>query len=69
MTVGCGFRQEGGGAAFDLVVLDAQVVRVRAAVDGEIKEALAGSPSAVCKLGEILDVDADEAEVIVLEGS
>ena len=61
--------QEGDGALLGFVVLDGKMDGARAAVDGDIKEALAALAIGRLQLGQMLDVDVDEAEVIVLEGA
>ena len=59
--------QEGDRAGGQLVVLDGQVHPARAAVDGHIEEALAALAIGGLQLGQVLDVDVHEAEVVVLE--
>lgn len=59
--------QEGDGALLGFVVLDREVDGARAAVDGNIQEALAPLAVAELQLGQVLDVDADDAEVVVAE--
>ena len=59
--------QEGDCAGGQLVVLDRQVNPARAAVDGDIEEALAALAVSGSQLGQVLDVDVDEAEIVVLE--
>ena len=64
-----GFTQEGDGTRFGFVVLDGEMNRAQAAVDGDVEIALAPFAIDGLQLGEMLDVDMDEAEVIVLEGA
>src|SRR5215213_6318006 len=52
-----GLVQEGNGAAFGLVVLDGEVDRARAAVDGDIEVALAWFAIGGLQLGQRLDVE------------
>ena len=59
--------QEGDRACGQLVVLDRQMHPARAAVDGHIEEALAALAVGGSQLGQVLDVDVHEAEVVVLE--
>ena len=59
--------QEGDCAGGQLVVLDRQMHPTRAAVDGDIEEALAALAIGGSQLRQVLDVDVDEAEIIVLE--
>jgi hypothetical protein len=50
-----------------LVVLDGEVDGAGAPVDGDVEVALAPFAIGGLQLGQVLDVDMDEAEVIVLE--
>ena len=59
--------QEGDRAGGQLVVLDRQMHPARAAVDGDIEEALAALAIGGSQLGQVLDVDVHEAEIVVLE--
>ena len=59
--------QEGDRAGGQLIVFDRQVHPARAAVDGDIEEALAALAIGGSQLGQVLDVDVDEAKVVVLE--
>src|SRR3954452_14040311 len=61
------FAQEGDGAGVGVVVLDGKMDRARAAVDGDVERALAPLPIGGLQLGQGLDVDVHEGEVIVLE--
>src|SRR3954453_2933499 len=63
------FAQESDGTGFGFVVLDSEMDRARAAVDGDIEIALAPLTIGGLQLGQVLDVDMDKAEVIVLEGA
>ena len=63
------FAQESDGAGFGFVVLDGEVDRARAAVDGDVEIALAPFAIGGLQLGQMLDVDMHEAEVVVLEGA
>ena len=66
----CGrFAQESDGACLCLVVLDGQVDRARAAIDGDIEKALAPFAISGLQLGQMLDVNMDEAKVIVFESA
>src|SRR3712207_2383423 len=49
------------------VLLDHDVDGARAAVDGDVEVALAELAAADMELGQLLDVDVDEAEVVVAE--
>ena len=62
-----GFAPERDGAAPGLVVLDREVDRARAAVDGHEQEALAPLAVAGLPLWRMLDVNVHEARVIVSE--
>ena len=64
-----GFAQESDGTGFGFIVLDGEMDRARAAVDGDIEIALAPFAIGGLQLGQVLDVDMHEAEVIVLEGA
>src|SRR3954451_4013651 len=64
-----GLTEEGNGALLGLVVLDGEVDRAGAAIDGDIEVALAPFAIGGLQLGQVLDVDVREAEVIVLEGT
>src|SRR4051812_46323398 len=55
--------------ALGFIVLDGEVNRARAAVDGDIEVALAPVAIGGLQLGQMLDVDMDEAEVVVLEAA
>ena len=59
--------QEGDRACGQLVVFDRQVHPARTTVDGDIQEALAALAIGGPQLGQVLDVDVDEAEIVVLE--
>ena len=59
--------QEGDRAGGQLVVLDRQMHPARAAVDGDIQEALAALAIGGSQLGQVLDVHVHEAEIVVLE--
>jgi hypothetical protein len=61
--------QEGDGAALGLVILDGQVDGAGPAIDGDIEVALAALAIGGLQLGQVLDVDVDEAEIIVPEGA
>ena len=65
---GC-LAQEGNGALLGLVVLDGEMDRARAAVDGDVEIALAPLAIGGLQLWQVLDVDVHKAEVIVLEGA
>ena len=62
-----GLAQEGDGAPFGFVVLDREVDGARAAVDGNEQVSLAPFAVAGLQLGQVLEVDVDEAEVVVME--
>ena len=64
-----GFAQKSDGTGFGFVVLDGKVNRARAAVDGDGEIALAPFAVGGLQLGQMLDVDVHEAEVIVLEAA
>jgi hypothetical protein len=51
------------------IVLDDEMDRARAAVDGDVEIAFAPVAIGGLQLGQVLDVDGHEAEVIVLEGA
>jgi hypothetical protein len=55
-------------AGLGLVVLDRQVHRARAAVDGDVEVALLDLAVGGLQLRQVLDVDMHEAEIVVLEG-
>src|SRR3954465_2726716 len=63
------FAQESDGTGFGFVVLDGKMDRARAAVDGDVERALAPLTIGGLQLGQVLDVDVHEAEVIVLEAA
>ena len=62
-----GLAQEGDGALLGLIVLDREVDGARAPVDGNVEIALAPLAVAGLQLGQVLDVDVHEAEVVVAE--
>ena len=62
----CGLAQEGDGAPLGFVVLDGEVDGTRATVDGDEQVSLAAFAVAGLQLGQVLDVDMDEAEVVVM---
>jgi hypothetical protein len=62
-----GLAQESGGARFGHVLLDREMDQSRAAVDGDGEVALAELAAADMELGQLLDVDVDEAEVVLAE--
>ena len=64
-----GLSQEGNGAALGLIVLDGEVDGAGLAIDGDLKVALAALATDGLQLGQVLDVDVDEAKVVVPEGS
>src|SRR3954471_16649023 len=59
--------QEGDGALLGFVVLHGKMDRAGAAVDGDIEEALAPLTIGRLQFGQVLDVDVNEAEVVLLE--
>jgi hypothetical protein len=61
--------EEGGRAVRRLVVLDGQMHGARAAVDGDLEEALAAFAISRSELREMLDAEVHEAEVLVLEAA
>src|SRR5689334_976854 len=63
------FAQESDGTGFGFIVLDGEMDRARAAVDGDVEIALAPLAIASLQLGQVLDIDVHEAEVIVLEAA
>jgi hypothetical protein len=65
----CRLTQEGNGAWLGLVILDREMNGAGAAIDRDVKEALAPLPISGLELGQVLDVDVHEAEVIVFEGA
>ena len=67
-AAGC-FTQEGDGTRFGFVVLDGEMDRARAAVDGDVEEALAPFAIGGLQLRQVLDVNMDEAEIVVLEAA
>ena len=64
-----GLAEKGDGAPFRLVVLDGQVDGARPAVDGDEQAAFAPLAISCLQLGQALDVDVHEAEVVVPEGA
>jgi hypothetical protein len=64
---GGGFAEEGDGAPLGLVVLDGEVDGAGPAVDGDEEVALAALAVGGLQLRQVLDVDVDEAEVVVPE--
>src|SRR5215218_9094713 len=62
-----GLAEKGDGALLGLVVLDGEVDGAGAPVDGDIEVALAPLAIGALQLGQVLDVNMDEAEVVVLE--
>ena len=65
---GC-LSQEGDGTLLGFVVLDGEVDGAGAAINGDIQEALALLTVSCLQLGQVRDVDVDEAEVVILEGA
>src|SRR3954467_7199584 len=63
------FMQKGDGAGFGLVVLDGEMDRARAGIDGGVEIAFAPFAISSLQLGQMLDVEMDEAEVVLLEGA
>ena len=59
--------QEGYGAPLGFVVFDGEMDGAGAPVDGDVEVALASFAIGGLQLGQVLDVDMDEAEVLVLE--
>ena len=59
--------QEGPGAGLGLLVLDRQVDRARAPVDGHEQESLAPLAVRGPQLGQVLHVQVHEAELVLLE--
>ena len=59
--------EEGPGTLLGLVVLDRQMHGARAPVDRHVQVALAAFAIRGPQLGQVLDVDVDEAEVVFLE--
>jgi hypothetical protein len=59
--------EEGDRAAGQFVVLNSQMHPARAAVDSHVEEALAALAISGLQLGQVLDVDVEEAEVVLLE--
>jgi hypothetical protein len=66
---GGGLAEEGDGALRRLVVLDGEVHGARAPVDGDVEVALAALAVGGLQLRQALDVDVDEAEVVVPEAA
>ena len=64
-----GFAQERDGACLGFVVLDGEVDRARAAVDGDVEIALAPLAIGSLQLRQVLDIDVHEAKVVVLEAA
>src|SRR3954463_7104104 len=62
-----GLTEEGNGALLGLVVLDGEVDRAGAAIDGDVEVALAPFAIGGLQLWQVLYVDVDKAEVVVLE--
>src|SRR3954451_12503523 len=62
-----GLTEEGNGALLGLVVLDGEVDRAGAAIDGDVEVALAPFAIGGLQLWQVLDVDVDKSEVVVLE--
>jgi hypothetical protein len=65
----CGLTQEGNGAFLGFIVLDGEVDRARAAIDGHKQVAFASLSICGLQLWQMLDVDVDEAKVVVAEGT
>lgn len=65
---GCSFAEKGNGAFLVFIVLDREVDGAGPAVDGHEQVPLAPLPIGLLQLGQLLDVDVDEAEVVTLEG-
>jgi hypothetical protein len=59
--------RKGNRTCGQLVILDRQMHPARAAVDGDIEEALAALAIGGSQLGQMLDVHVHEAEIIILE--
>src|SRR5215210_6022809 len=64
---GGGLTEEGDGALLGLVVFDGEVDGAGAPVNGDVEVALPPFAVGGLQLGQVLDVDMDEAEVVVLE--
>ena len=64
-----GFAQKSDGTRLGLVVLDGEMDRAGTVVDGDVKVAFAPFAIGSLQLGQVLDVDVNEAEVIVLEAA
>jgi hypothetical protein len=62
-----GLAQERGGARLGHVLLDREVDGARAAIDGDVEVPLAELAAADVQLGQLLDIDVDEPEVVVAE--
>ena len=65
----CGLAQERNGVSLRFAVLDGQVHGAGPADDGDIEVALAPLAIVSPQLGQVLDVDVNETEVVVPEGS
>ena len=61
------FAEEGNGTLLGLVVFDGEMDGAGAPVNGDIEVAFAPFAIGGLQLGQMLDVNMDEAEVIVLE--
>ncbi len=66
---GGGLAEKGDGAALGLTILDGEVDGARAPVDCNVEVALAALAVGGLQLRQVLDVDVDEAEVIVPEAA
>ena len=62
-------RQEGSGGRRGLVVFDGEVRVAGSALDGDVQVAFAQDAIVVLQCGQVLDVNVDEADLVLLEGT
>src|SRR5215208_4309454 len=63
----CGFAEEGNGAPLGFVVFNGEVDGAGASVNGDVEVAFAALAIGGLQLGQVLDINVDEAKVVILE--
>jgi hypothetical protein len=62
-------QEEDSGGRRGLIVFDGEVHVAGGAVDGDVQVAFAQDAIAVLQFGQVLDVNVDEADLALLEGT